>query len=37
MKAEARRAAVPADRSVKNMVYALRSPTSVSVASDPIE
>ena len=37
MKAEARRAAVPADRSVKNMVYALSSPTSVSVASDPIE
>jgi hypothetical protein len=37
MNAETRSAAVPADRSVKNITYAVRRPTSVSVASDPIE
>jgi len=33
--AEARKAAVPAERSVKKRTYAVRSPTSASVASEP--
>ena len=37
MKADACSAVVPAERSVKNMTYAVSSPTSVSVASEPIE
>ena len=36
MKAEARSAVVPAERSVKKRTYAVNSPTSVRVASEPI-